>query len=447
MTTPIVDFIKKYANDNYARFHMPGHKGHSFLGCEALDITEIDGADVLYMSDGIIKESEDNASSLFDTFATNYSTEGSSLAIRAMISGLSVLTAPRKPFILAARNAHKAFIYACATSDANVKWLYPAEFTHLCSCKITADDIKNALSECDTPPDAIYITSPDYLGNIADIHAISQVCDEHNILLMVDNAHGAYLHFLEENQHPVHLGAHVCCDSAHKTLPVLTGGAYLHFAENCPADYVAACRNMLKVYASTSPSYLILQSLDLCNQYLANNYKSCLHNTVALTNSVKTRLCEMGFKVENTEPLKIVINISDIDVEALHEALRKHKVSPEMCDDSYIVFMITPENTSANFDSLLVAFGSLLPLFSREKAHVENTLAPVKHKAVMSIRQAVFAKHMTLPIEDSIGKICASPTISCPPAVPVVVSGEVITHEDYLIMKKNSIHFIDTVLE
>ena len=99
MTTPIVDFVKNYADENYARFHMPGHKGQSFLGCEELDITEISGADVLYMSDSIIKESEENASLLFKTAKTCFSTEGSSHIIRAMIGGLAAITAPRKPII------------------------------------------------------------------------------------------------------------------------------------------------------------------------------------------------------------------------------------------------------------------------------------------------------------------------------------------------------------
>ena len=85
MNTPIYDFVKKYAESECARFHMPGHKGKSFLGCESLDITEIAGADVLYSAKGIIKESEENASRLFGTERTLYSTEGSSLAIRAML--------------------------------------------------------------------------------------------------------------------------------------------------------------------------------------------------------------------------------------------------------------------------------------------------------------------------------------------------------------------------
>lgn len=80
-------------------------------------------------------------------------------------------------------------------------------------------------------PAAVYITSPDYLGNLADIGGMSDVCRKYGVLLIVDNAHGAYLHFLPKPEHPLDLGAEMCCDSAHKTLPVLTGGAYLHISQ------------------------------------------------------------------------------------------------------------------------------------------------------------------------------------------------------------------------
>ncbi|MBR2078711.1 MAG: amino acid decarboxylase, partial [Clostridia bacterium] len=120
MNTPIVDFVKSYESKNALQLHMPGHKGKTFLGLERHDITEIDGADVLYSPDGIIEESENNASALFGTRHTYYSTEGSSLCIRAMVY-LACL-GKEKPLIIAGRNVHKAFIYAAALCDCEVKW-------------------------------------------------------------------------------------------------------------------------------------------------------------------------------------------------------------------------------------------------------------------------------------------------------------------------------------
>ena len=225
--TPICDFVKRYAQSDSMRLHMPGHKGKPFIGCESLDITEIEGADVLYHAEGIIRESEDNASRLFGTAKTFYSAEGSSLCIRAMVylAKLYAGSVGKPPRIIAARNAHKTFITAAALMDMDVKWLYSLDSSVL-SCRIDFAELERMLASLS--PAAVYITSPDYLGNIADIKAIAGLCHKYKSILMVDNAHGAYLKFLNTPAHPIDSGADIVCDSAHKTLPALTGGAYLH---------------------------------------------------------------------------------------------------------------------------------------------------------------------------------------------------------------------------
>ena len=212
MNTPICDFVKKYAEDKNVRMHMPGHKGQSLSGSEHLDITEIEGADVLYNANGIIKESMENASSLFNTAKTLFSTEGSSLSIRAMLylTALYAKEKGKKPLILAGRNAHKAFLSGAALVDFEVDWLYPEEKEGLLSCKITSEKLRTYLEKAEEKPVALYITSPDYLGNITDIKGLSAVCREFGLLLLVDNAHGAYLNFLESSQHPIAAGADIC---------------------------------------------------------------------------------------------------------------------------------------------------------------------------------------------------------------------------------------------
>ena len=140
MTTPIVDFVQNYAKSGTSRLHMPGHKGQALLGFEGLDITEIRGADELYEADGIIAQSEANATRLFSTAHTYYSTEGSSQCIRAMLC-LAMQAAPagQRPVLLAARNAHKALLYAAALLDFDIQWLWPAPEASgaLCSCPVT----------------------------------------------------------------------------------------------------------------------------------------------------------------------------------------------------------------------------------------------------------------------------------------------------------------------
>ena len=230
MKTPIVDFVDSYMSSHISRFHMPGHKGRDHLGFERYDITEIGGADTLYSADGIILESENNASKLFGTAHSFYSTEGASLAIKAMLA-LACSGCNGRPLIFAARNSHKSFVYACALLDADVKWMYSSSTKHLCECMISAEGVRETLETSNKKPCAVYITSPDYLGNIADVMGIAEVCHSYDVPLLVDNAHGAYLKFLPESCHPIDEGADMCCDSAHKTLPVLTGGAYLHISK------------------------------------------------------------------------------------------------------------------------------------------------------------------------------------------------------------------------
>ena len=254
MKTPIADFVSEYASKQISRLHMPGHKGKGLLGCERLDITEICGADVLCSPEGIIAESESNATALFGTRHTYYSAEGSSLAIKAMLALIKKKApAGRRARVLAARNVHKAFVYACALLDIDADWLFPASPSHLCACKIAPEQLDEALKTAKILPDAVYITSPDYLGSVSDISGLSAVCHKHGVPLLVDNAHGAYLAFTEPSMHPIALGADMCCDSAHKTLPVLTGGAYLHISNSYEASENEV-RSALALFASTSPS-------------------------------------------------------------------------------------------------------------------------------------------------------------------------------------------------
>ena len=261
MNTPICDFVRGYAESGILRTHMPGHKGRSLLGMEHLDITECEGADCLYGADGIIRESQGNAEKLFGA-RTVYSAEGCSQCIRAMLY-LAVLHAKKegkRPLIAAARNVHKTFLTAAALLDFDVLWLYPRKTDSYLSCRLDAADLDAALSGLDEKPTAVYLTSPDYLGNVAPISEMAEICHRHGSLLLVDCAHGAYLRFLQPSQYPVDLGADLCCSSAHKTLPVLTGGAYLHISDAAPSIFREQADSAMMMFCSTSPSYLILQS-------------------------------------------------------------------------------------------------------------------------------------------------------------------------------------------
>lgn len=424
MNTPICDFARRYAEGDALRLHMPGHKGVGPLGVERWDITEIDGADSLYEAEGIIRESEENASALFGV-PTFYSTEGSSQCIRAMVYlvALHAKAQGKRPLIAAGRNAHKTFMSAVALLDVEVEWLLPKAGESYLSCKVSAAEIEAMLSSVAEKPAAVYLTSPDYLGNVADVAAIAAVCHRYGVLLVVDNAHGAYLKFLQPSCHPMDLGADMCCDSAHKTFPVLTGGAYLHTT----AEFALQCKNALQLFGSTSPSYLIMESLDGANAYLAEGYSEKLNAFAEKMQEMKVRLAAMGYTLQGDEPLKVTIAAKGYGYtgEELAAVLLRENIVCEFADRDFVVLMLTPEIGEDGLHRLEEVLCAV-----PKQAAIEE-LPPAFHActAIMSVREAMLSPNETVPVEESVGRVLAAASVGCPPAVPIVVCGERIDEE------------------
>ena len=421
MNTPICDFVRDYAARRPDRLHMPGHKGRG--EAERLDITEITGADVLYHPRGVILKSEKNAATLFGSRRTVYSAEGSSLSIRAMVF-LAMQDARKRgktPRIAAGRNAHKVFITAAALLDVQVRWLYPAQTGSLLTCQITPETLEEALGQGE-PVTAVYITSPDYLGNVADISGLSRVCRRYGCLLLVDNAHGAYLGFLPGGQHPMTQGADMCCDSAHKTLPVLTGGGYLHISSHAPMELDSMADSAMALFASTSPSYLILQSLDAANGILDGSWKRALHHAVIEWAAVKQHIGDLGFCLTGQEPLKLTVMPKKLGYtgEQLAELLEEKNIYCEFADPDYLVLMLPVEYDPALPRRICAAFEAIAP-----RAEI-TTLAPTLGRgvSVLSPHAALFHPAEQVALSQALGRVMADPTVSCPPAIPVVCCGE-----------------------
>ncbi len=427
MKTPISDFVKKYAESRAVRLHMPGHKGIG-SACEALDITEIDGADVLYSPSGIIWESEQNACALFGSARTVYSTEGSSASIRAMLYLAALCKNGERAAIAAGRNAHSAFLSGAALLDLDVTWLYGDRDDGVVSCRISPeylDDFLNSNKVC-----AVYLTSPDYTGNMLDIGALSEVCHRHGALLLVDNAHGAYLRFLPCSMHPIDLGADAVCDSAHKTLPVLTGGGYLHIGKNAPQTFLEQADRAMALFASTSPSYLVLRSLDEANAYLADGYRQKLGAFIEKISAMKARL---SFETVGNEPLKLTLAPKSYGYTGteISEILSHAGYICEFADADLVVMMLTPEISDEALNGLERALNGI----PRRKAILGKSPSVVIGNAVMSPRQAMLSASENVGVRQAVGRVLAAPCISCPPAVPIAVSGELITDETLALLE------------
>ena len=464
MRTPVADFIDSYIARDGVRVHMPGHKGAGPLGVEVRDITEIAGADVLSESVGILGESQQNACTLFGTGATLYSTEGSSLAVKAMLYSVMMHWKHcvkemeySRPFILAARNVHRAMLDGCALLDLDLEFIRSGKAQGLCSAVVTAQEVEQSLKACGQLPAAVYLTSPDYLGVQSDIAAIAEVCHKYGTLLAVDNAHGAYLAFLEAGKHPIHLGADICCDSAHKTLPVLTGGAYLHLHENIVSEILDSARKGLTMFGSTSPSYLILQSLDLCNVYLEQKFCGELAECVEKVWQFKKAAGDRGLHIMEGEPLKIVIDTgaSGYDGEEIAGELREFAccigerkrfgIECEFADHHTVVFMMSPQNGPEDWQ-MLYRWLDRTRLLKPGKAFAPaKTLGEEHAVRRMTIREAVFAESEIIPVREAEGRILAQETVSCPPAIPIAVSGEEIDRNMIRVFEEYGIRDISVV--
>ncbi|MCQ2423091.1 MAG: amino acid decarboxylase [Lachnospiraceae bacterium] len=435
MNTPIYDFLVEYQRRQPTRLHMPGHKGKELLlGPEALDITEIDGADNLYHPEGIIAKSEANASSLFGAH-TFYSTEGSSLSIRAMLF-LFVrycLNTGRKPYILAGRNAHKTYINTAALLNIETDWIWGQAEDSYEECRIDGAMLEERLASLEQKPAALYVTTPDYLGNLLPIRELSEVCRRHGMLLLVDNAHGAYLRFLTPSMHPIDLGADLCADSAHKTLPVLTGGAYLHISPKADEFFRVNALAAFEMFGSTSPSYLLMASLDLCNAFLETLPKK-LSVFLPKLAALKEDIARLGYSVRNSEPLKLVIEsdltspgVKGLGCRKMAEALMKEDIYPEYYDAKHLVLMVTVSNEEAELSKLKDVLSALATKWDGLKdTSIDD--GPSKPSApperVLSAHEAVFCEQEELPGSECYGRILAAASVSCPPAVPVYMMGE-----------------------
>lgn len=328
--------------------------------------------------------------------------------------------------ILAGRLIHKSAVNAMALLGLEPIWVWNRQSVkESLPGRVMPEDVARALKE-NSDICGVYITSPDYYGVISDIEGIVNAAKPYNVPVIVDNAHGAHLRFVGEKLHPLDCGAAMSADSAHKTLPVLTGGAWLNINDRA---YVPHAKNAMALFGSTSPSYLTMLSLDECRVWLEKEGEMAFAELTRRVGDLRRAAVKKGCGIPEgvCDPARLSVETGRIGLtgEQAAEFFRENGVEPEYADDRWVVFIPSPFNTAEDFEKLSRAISALQV---GEPLPQTEFLPPAPPK-VMPLRDAVLSETQWAPLLQAENRIAAETACPCPPGIPMVMPGERLTAE------------------
>lgn len=431
---------------------MPGHKGIDLYNIGDIfkyDVTEIEGMDNLLNSNGVIKETEELYSKVYGSVKSAISTQGSTLGVQMMLTMVVLAANADSKKIITDRNIHVSAINTMALLNVDPVWIYPdIHLNKFMPGIISAQNVEQKIIE-NIDAIAVYITSPNYFGVIANVKAIAEVCKKYNKFLLVDNAHGAHLNFIASNLHPISCGASACCDSLHKTLPVLTGGGLVHVMDSRLVPYINKARCL---YSSTSPSYLTMLSIDILLNYIYGNLVNDLKLLLQKVQQLSILAQDIGLAVPTGEldPVKFVIGPGRFNCSSLKlaEIFRKFKIEPEYVSEYWLVFIFSTQNSNKDFDRCKSALNYIkINMSENFCCKVKNYFGDVvKLNKGLTIKEAVFGKSVKIKTEDSLGRVAAMAVTVCPPAIPIIIPGEVISQEVIDVLLSKKINFLEVIV-
>ena len=459
MNTPIIDGLKKYVEENNIRFHMPGHKGKDLMKyitdmMPQVDVTEVEGTDNLHNPSSIIQESMDLAAKTFGAKKTFYSVNGTTGGIYAAITA----TVSPNGKILIQRNCHRSVYNAMILGRIKHKYIYP-EYNHkdYIVTAVKSEDIERQLKE-DNEIEAVVITYPSYYGICCDIEAVSQIVHKYNKILIVDEAHGSHLKFNDKlPKSSLQAGADIVIQSTHKTLPAFTQSSMIHIGSE-RVD-IEKLKTMISFYQTTSPSYLLMASIDYARAYMEGEGKkrlnTLIHNIEKFSSYMKSipgvKIFDKDAISENNfydfDITKILINIRGITGSTLESLLREeHNIQLEMSDSYYGVALASVMDDEDDLQRLAHAVKEI----SKKYCSDDNLLDTIEMRYLypdikMSLYDAFYSNKVNIDLNDSVGRVSADFIIPYPPGIPVVCPGEQITEEvvKYINdLKKNNIQIL-----
>lgn len=457
---PLVEGVLNYVRENNVSFCTPGHKqGRGFLSTDIgkeladliinCDITEVDGLDNLHNAEGIIKEAENLLSQLYNSKESHFLVNGSTSGNLIMI--FSALQEGDK--VIVDRNCHKSIYNGIILRKLNpiyVENKFHKEFN--LPVNMDMKELKEAVEQ-NKDAKAIILTYPNYYGIACDIKSIVSIAKENNMYVLVDSAHGAHYGVHEKlPTNSVASGADMVVMSCHKTLSSFTQTSYLHIINS---ELIDKAQFYFKMFNSTSPSYMLMASMDYARYYLGNYGQESYNDLIILCNKYKEKLKKLKYLrvLEdkdlliyqcNLDATRYTINFkNNVSANLVLNYLRKNHIQAEMSDLYNIVLIFSPFNTEGEFQYLY----EVLSKMPYKEFYMENVplLSYKVPKVYIAPYETLKKNKELIKIENSEGHICGESIIPYPPGVPILMAGELIDKEAINVIKyyiKNNIQVI-----
>lgn len=464
----LLEKLTEYSESDFYPYHMPGHKRNAAgtLPKEwtAIDITEIEGFDNLHQAEGILKTLQEDAARAYGAEESFYLVNGSTCGILSAISA----AVPFGGKLLMTRNCHKAIYHAAYLRQLTLHYMYPQVSDEFDVCEaITSKQVKEALEQY-PQVDAVLIVSPTYEGRIADVAAIARVVHAKGLPLIVDEAHGAHLGFAEAfATNSCRLGADLVINSLHKTLPAMTQTALLH----CNGSLVdrELLKRFLRIYQTSSPSYVLMASIEESIRVAAENKQSFQqfagHWQELLAQLQKCRkirtlpecVAECEEKKHDIGKLVLSVKGTGLSGQQFYDILlERYHLQMEMACESYVLAMFTIGDTKEAFERLATAVleldaelevgaknecRSATAVSSCERTAVDTGVKPISctneatktatmHSGeVVVLHEAWDATKELVPLSKAQERVAGEFINLYPPGTPIVVPGERLTSE------------------
>lgn len=452
MENRLIDALRKIKDEDLVSFHMPGHKNNESFFREKLDgldlmdvdLTEIPGTDYLHNPTDCIMTSQTKLSEFYKSYKSYFLVNGSTCGILSMIFA----TTKRDDKILVNRNAHESVINGIALNGLRPVYIMPEiDESSGMILGVTAEALEEKLSN-DSEIKVVLLTYPSYEGICFDIDKISKIAKKYNCQLIIDEAHGS--HLLSHEELPISAcesAADIVVQSAHKNLPAFTQGAFIHLYNK---DLEASLEKYLKIFQSSSPSYLIMASLDLSVDYLFE--ESNLKTKVLLeeVNTLVKQLKKTNYKVINWgidynrlpftfDPTKIIISGLTLGLsgKTLEKILREeYSIQVEYSTDNFIVLITSVFNKSKDFKKLYDSLKAIEQKYGKNKIKSKKPL--ILEDVIVKIKPNNIEEYnyKTETIDQCLGKIAYESIVPYPPGIPLINPGEVVTKEAIDQLKK-----------